>query len=88
MRRSTPRSRRWATSIGAVGALESVLTMKAVEEGVIPPTLNLDNLDPECGDIDVVAGKPAKATTNTHSATRSVSAATTWPSRLDATNRM
>ena len=45
-------------SIGAVGALESVLTMKAVEEGVIPPTLNLDNLDPECGDIDVVAGKP------------------------------
>ncbi|GAB08992.1 3-oxoacyl-[acyl-carrier-protein] synthase II [Gordonia araii NBRC 100433] len=45
-------------SIGAVGALESVLTMKAVEEGVIPPTLNLENLDPECGDIDVVHGKP------------------------------
>ncbi|MFT3900420.1 MAG: KasA/KasB family beta-ketoacyl-ACP synthase [Gordonia sp. (in: high G+C Gram-positive bacteria)] len=47
-------------SIGAVGALESVLTMKAVEEGVIPPTLNLENLDPECGDIDVVHGKPRK----------------------------
>ncbi|WP_290713072.1 KasA/KasB family beta-ketoacyl-ACP synthase [Gordonia sp. UBA5067] len=45
-------------SIGAVGALESVLTMKAVEEGVIPPTLNLENLDPECGDIDVVHGEP------------------------------
>lgn len=44
-------------SIGAVGALEAVLTIKAVEEGVIPPTLNLENLDPECGDIDVVHGE-------------------------------
>ncbi|SDU42826.1 KasA/KasB family beta-ketoacyl-ACP synthase [Gordonia westfalica] len=44
-------------SIGAVGALESVLTIKSVEEGVIPPTLNLENLDPEC-DIDVVHGEP------------------------------
>ena len=44
-------------SIGAVGALESVLTIKSVEEGVIPPTLNLENLDPECGDIDVVHGE-------------------------------
>lgn len=44
-------------SIGAVGALESVLTIKSIEEGVIPPTLNLENLDPEC-DIDVVHGEP------------------------------
>ncbi|MGZ8176301.1 KasA/KasB family beta-ketoacyl-ACP synthase [Williamsia sp. SKLECPSW1] len=44
-------------SIGAVGALESVLTVKSVEEGVIPPTLNLDNQDPECN-IDIVAGEP------------------------------
>ncbi|TYQ02806.1 UNVERIFIED_ORG: beta-ketoacyl ACP synthase [Gordonia westfalica J30] len=44
-------------SIGAVGALESVLTIKSVEEGVIPPTLNLENQDPEC-DIDVVHGEP------------------------------
>lgn len=44
-------------SIGAVGALEAVLTIKSVEEGVIPPTLNLENLDPECGDIDVVHGQ-------------------------------
>ena len=44
-------------SIGAVGALEAVLTVKSVEEGIIPPTLNLDNLDPECGDIDVVHGQ-------------------------------
>ncbi|MGB3697019.1 MAG: KasA/KasB family beta-ketoacyl-ACP synthase [Gordonia sp. (in: high G+C Gram-positive bacteria)] len=44
-------------SIGAVGALEAVLTIKAVEDSIIPPTLNLDNLDPECGDIDVVHGQ-------------------------------
>ncbi|WP_454165727.1 KasA/KasB family beta-ketoacyl-ACP synthase [Gordonia iterans] len=44
-------------SIGAVGALEAVLTVKAVEDGVIPPTLNLETLDPECGDIDVVHGE-------------------------------
>ena len=44
-------------SIGAVGALESVLTMKAVEEGVIPPTLNLKSIDPEIA-LDVVADRP------------------------------
>ncbi|QTI67669.1 KasA/KasB family beta-ketoacyl-ACP synthase [Gordonia sp. L191] len=44
-------------SIGAVGALESVLTIKSVEESVIPPTLNLENQDPEC-DIEVVHGQP------------------------------
>ncbi|GAA4754313.1 KasA/KasB family beta-ketoacyl-ACP synthase [Gordonia phosphorivorans] len=47
-------------SIGAVGALEAVLTIKSVEEGIIPPTLNLETLDPECGDIDVVHGEPRK----------------------------
>ncbi len=44
-------------SIGAVGALESVLTVKAIEDGVIPPTLNLDNQDSECN-LDVVTGEP------------------------------
>ena len=44
-------------SIGAVGALEAVLTVKSVEESLIPPTLNLDEQDPECGDIDVVHGQ-------------------------------
>ena len=44
-------------SIGAVGALESVLTIKSIEDEVIPPTLNLENQDPEC-DIEVVAGEP------------------------------
>jgi beta-ketoacyl ACP synthase len=42
-------------SVGAVGAVESILTVLALREGIIPPTLNLKNLDPEI-DLDVVAG--------------------------------
>jgi beta-ketoacyl ACP synthase len=44
-------------SIGAVGAVESILTVLALRDGVIPPTLNLRNLDPEV-DLDVVADEP------------------------------
>ena len=44
-------------SVGAVGAVESILTVMALREGVIPPTLNLRNLDPEI-DLDVVAAEP------------------------------
>ncbi|MGB3231493.1 MAG: 3-oxoacyl-ACP synthase KasB [Mycobacterium sp.] len=44
-------------SVGAVGAVESILTLMALRDGIIPPTLNLENLDPEI-DLDVVAGKP------------------------------
>ncbi len=44
-------------SVGAVGAVESILTLMALRDGVIPPTLNLKNLDPEI-DLDVVAGEP------------------------------
>ena len=44
-------------SVGAVGAVESILTLMALRDGVIPPTRNLKNLDPEI-DLDVVAGEP------------------------------
>lgn len=44
-------------SVGAVGAVESILTVLALREGIIPPTRNLKNLDPEI-DLDVVAGSP------------------------------
>ncbi|HPY26208.1 MAG: beta-ketoacyl synthase [Actinomycetota bacterium] len=44
-------------SVGAVGAVESILTVLALRDSVIPPTLNLTNLDPEI-DLDVVAGEP------------------------------
>ena len=39
--------------IGASGALETLVTVKTLETGVITPTINLDNPDPEC-DLDYV----------------------------------
>lgn len=44
-------------SVGAVGAVESILTVLALREQIIPPTRNMENLDPEI-DLDVVAGEP------------------------------
>jgi beta-ketoacyl ACP synthase len=43
-------------SMGAAGAVEAVLTVQALADDVVPPTLNLENLEPEI-DLDVVAGK-------------------------------
>jgi 3-oxoacyl-[acyl-carrier-protein] synthase II len=39
--------------LGAAGAIEAVLTILALKEGIIPPTINLDNPDPQC-DLDYV----------------------------------
>ncbi len=36
---------------GATGAAEAVATVMALNDGVVPPTINLDNPDPEC-DLD------------------------------------
>jgi len=44
-------------SVGAVGAVESILTVMALRDQIVPPTLNLENLDPEI-DLDVVSGNP------------------------------
>jgi len=44
-------------SIGAVGAVEAILTVLALRDGLVPPTLNLRTPDPEI-DLDVVAGEP------------------------------
>lgn len=34
--------------LGAAGGIESIFTAMTLHEGVIPPTINLDNPDPEC----------------------------------------
>jgi 3-oxoacyl-[acyl-carrier-protein] synthase II len=44
-------------SLGASGGIELVLTAKALVEGVIPPTINLETPDPEC-DLDYTPLKP------------------------------
>ena len=46
--------------LGAAGAVEAVLTVQALRDGVVPPTLNLKDLDPEI-ELDVVAGGPRRA---------------------------
>jgi 3-oxoacyl-[acyl-carrier-protein] synthase II len=39
--------------LGAAGALEAILTIRALETGIVPPTMNLENPDPAC-DLDYV----------------------------------
>lgn len=39
--------------LGAAGAIEAIMSIKALNEGIIPPTINVENQDPEC-DLDVV----------------------------------
>jgi 3-oxoacyl-[acyl-carrier-protein] synthase II len=43
--------------IGAAGALESIATILAIRDGVVPPTINLDDPD-DALDLDVAAKKP------------------------------
>ncbi len=37
--------------IGAAGAIEAAFSVLAMRSGIIPPTINLDEPDPEC-DLD------------------------------------
>jgi 3-oxoacyl-[acyl-carrier-protein] synthase II len=45
---------------GAAGAVEGIFTAKTLQEGIIPPTINLDEADPEC-DLDYVPHKARHA---------------------------
>ena len=38
-------------TIGAAGAIEAAVSILAIQHGIIPPTINLENPDPEC-DLD------------------------------------
>ena len=46
--------------LGAAGAVEAMLCVKALEEGLVPPTINLEDPDPDCA-LDHVAGKARPA---------------------------
>lgn len=46
--------------LGAAGGVEAVIVGLALQNGVLPPTINLDNQDPEC-DLDYVPNEPRQA---------------------------
>jgi 3-oxoacyl-[acyl-carrier-protein] synthase II len=50
-------------ALGAAGALEVIYCLKAMETGVVPPTINLDNPSPEC-DLDYVANTAREVKVN------------------------
>ncbi len=50
--------------LGAAGAIEAIFAIKALEEGIIPPTINIENQDPAC-DLDYVANKARKVELDT-----------------------
>jgi nodulation protein E len=42
-------------ALGASGALELIAVIESIREGIVPPTVNIEELDPEC-DLDVTPG--------------------------------
>ena len=46
--------------LGAAGAVEAIASLKALEEGIVPPTINLLEADPEC-DLNYVPGQAVQA---------------------------
>ena len=50
-------------SLGASGGIELVLSIKAVQNGVVPPTINLENPDPDC-DLDYTPNEPRQRKLN------------------------
>lgn len=43
--------------LGATGSAEAIAAIKTINEGIIPPTINLINQDPEVADLDYVPNK-------------------------------
>lgn len=46
--------------LGAAGAAEAVAAVLALKHGIVPPTIGLDEVDPEC-DLDYTPNEPVKA---------------------------
>jgi 3-oxoacyl-[acyl-carrier-protein] synthase II len=50
-------------TLGAAGAVEAVISIQSILNGIIPPTINLHHPDPEC-DLDYVPNEARHATIN------------------------
>lgn len=50
--------------LGAAGSVEAAISILALQHGMIPPTMNLTNPDPEC-DLDYVPNASRKSTLST-----------------------
>lgn len=50
-------------TLGPCGALEAWVTMQMMNEGWVAPTVNLENVDPRCGDLDYIMAAPRPLTT-------------------------
>jgi 3-oxoacyl-[acyl-carrier-protein] synthase II len=51
--------------LGAAGAAEAIICIKAIEEGIIPPTINTTTIDPGMPKgLNVVLGKKLKKNVN------------------------
>ena len=46
--------------LGAAGVVEAIFSVLAIRDQVVPPTINLDNQDPEC-DLDYVPNEARDA---------------------------
>ena len=44
-------------TLGACGAVEALAAVKMMHEGWFNPNLNLNHVDPECGDLDYIVGE-------------------------------
>jgi 3-oxoacyl-[acyl-carrier-protein] synthase II len=50
--------------LGAAGGIEAVISVKTIETGEVPPTINLENPDPDC-DLDYVPNVKRSASVRT-----------------------
>ncbi|HEY1793698.1 MAG TPA: beta-ketoacyl-ACP synthase II [Opitutaceae bacterium] len=50
--------------LGAAGGIESVVCVKVIETGVVPPTMNLEDPDPDC-DLDYVPNEARRVAART-----------------------
>lgn len=50
--------------LGAAGAVEAIYCLKAMQTGIVPPTLNLEDVSDECKGVDLVPLKAKEKTVN------------------------